>query len=54
MHKLKLEALEVTSFETEAPDAERGTVAAHELSGLTCPVCHSIPTRVDTCCTPVV
>jgi hypothetical protein len=54
MKKLKMtfEELEVTSFETEAKDDQTGTVAAHGLSGLTCPACPSVPTRYGTCCTP--
>jgi hypothetical protein len=50
MKKLMLDVdeLKVTSFETET----RGTVAAHVLSGLSCP-CPTRPTR-NTCCTPLV
>lgn len=47
---LTLDELRVTSFETETNDGERGTVAAHGLSGLTCPHCVTILTR--DCCTP--
>jgi len=52
MKKLSLETLHVDSFATSAaPDAVRGTVRAHALSGLTC----QLLTR-DTCptqyCTP--
>jgi hypothetical protein len=49
--KLELERLEVTSFETVTEKDERGTVAAYDLSGLSCP-CQSYPTRY-TCCTPL-
>lgn len=48
--KMAIEELEVTSFDTETPDAERGTVAGHDVSGLTCPYCRTILTR--DCCTP--
>ncbi len=50
--KLEIEGLEVTSFETVTEEEGRGTVAAHGLSGVSCP-CQSYPTRL-TCCTPVV
>jgi len=49
--KLEIEELEVTSFETVAEEG-RGTVAAYDLSGVSCP-CQSYPTRY-TCCTPIV
>lgn len=54
MNKLKMtvENLEITSFETEPKDAGQGTVAAHGLSGFTCPACPTVPTRYGTCCTP--
>jgi hypothetical protein len=54
MEKLKLtvEELQVTSFDTETKDGEGGTVAAHGLSGLSCPRCPTVPTRDGTCCTP--
>ena len=47
---LDVESLEVSSFETVAEEG-RGTVAAHDLSGVSCP-CQSWPTRY-TCCTPL-
>jgi len=50
--KLEIEELEVTSFETVTEEDGRGTVAAHDLSGVSCP-CQSYPTR-NTCCTPLV
>jgi hypothetical protein len=50
--KLEIEGLEVTSFETVTEEDGRGTVAAFDLSGLSCP-CQSYPTRY-TCCTPLV
>jgi hypothetical protein len=52
MKKLKIEELEITSFETVTKDDEGGTVAAYGLSGLTCPRCPTVPTRDGTCCTP--
>jgi hypothetical protein len=61
MKKLALvvEELEVTSFETQASNADHGTVAAHGLSGFTCVDCQTlrcgtIPTRDGTCCTSLV
>jgi hypothetical protein len=50
--KLMIEELEVSSFETETKDDGRGTIAAHGLSGFTCPACPTVPTRYGTCCTP--
>jgi hypothetical protein len=50
--KLEIEGLEVTSFETVTDEDGRGTVAAFDLSGVSCP-CQSYPTRY-TCCTPLV
>jgi len=55
---LMVEELEVTSFETQAGADERGTVAAHVASGLTCidcrtRLCDTVPTRDGTCCTPL-
>jgi hypothetical protein len=50
--KMAIEELEVTSFELEAKDDQAGTVAAHDLSGYTCPACPTVPTRYGTCCTP--
>jgi hypothetical protein len=55
---LMVEDLEVTSFETESPRGDRGTVAGHALSGFTCVdcrtvFCDTIPTRHGTCCTPL-
>jgi hypothetical protein len=47
---LDVESLEVSSFETVAEEG-RGTVAAYDLSGVSCP-CQSWPTRY-TCCTPL-
>lgn len=51
---LNLEELAVTSFETLAEEARRGTVAAFDaaISGdrFTCKSC---PTIVNTCCTPM-
>lgn len=54
MNKLKmtLEELKITSFETEAKEGGQGTVAAHALSGYTCPICRTVPTWDGTCCTP--
>lgn len=49
---LAIEELEVASFETETHGGDRGTVAAHGLSGYSCP-CPTLPTRY-TCCTPIV
>jgi hypothetical protein len=49
---LAVEELEVASFETETADGERGTVAAHGLSGPSCP-CQTWLTR-NTCCTPLI
>ncbi len=56
---LAVEELRITSFETEASGAGRGTVAAHGASGFTCIDCQTlrcgtIPTRDGTCCTPLV
>jgi len=56
---LTVEELQVASFEIEARDASRGTVAAHGASGFTCYDCQTlrcgtIPTRDGTCCTPVI
>ena len=48
---LAIEELEVTSFETDTKDGERGTVAAHGASGLTCPYCRTVLTY--DCCTPI-
>ena len=50
--KLEIEGLEVTSFETVTDEDGRGTIAAYDLSGGSCP-CQSFPTR-NTCCTPLV
>ena len=49
--EMKIEELEVVSFELEAKDDQAGTVAAH-FSGFTCPACPTVPTRYGTCCTP--
>jgi len=49
MNKLRIEELEITSFETVRKDDEG---AAAGLSGFTCPRCPTVPTRDGTCCTP--
>ena len=48
--KLDIDEIKVASFETETPEAERGTVAGHDISGYTCPYCKTVLTR--DCCTP--
>lgn len=50
MKKLRIEELEITSFETVRKD--EGETAAAGLSGFTCPRCPTVPTRDGTCCTP--
>lgn len=56
MKKLRLdvEKLEVATFETVEPEAERGTVEGNEemVTGTypTCTTCYM--TKVNTCCTP--
>lgn len=48
--RLKVDELEVASFETDTSNAERGTVAGHGASGFTCPYCRTVLTH--DCCTP--